>query len=74
MTAVAAEKGKGKKEGKDRLQIRQVRSGICTPKDQKATLRGLGFRRMGQEIVREDSPAVRGMIRKVRHLVAVSKA
>ena len=74
MTAVAAEKGKGKKEGKDRLTIRQVKSGICTPKDQKATLKGLGFRRMGQEVVREDSPAVRGMIRKVRHLVEVSKA
>ena len=39
----------------------------------KATLRGLGFRRMGQRVVREDSPAVRGMIRKVRHLVEVTK-
>ncbi|MFY9551891.1 MAG: 50S ribosomal protein L30 [Thermoanaerobaculia bacterium] len=55
------------------MTIRQTRSGICTPKDQKATLRGLGFRRMGQRVVREDSPAVRGMIRKVRHLVEVTK-
>ena len=44
-----------------------------TAKDQKATLVGLGFSRMGQKVVREDSPAVRGMIRKVRHLVEVAK-
>ncbi len=69
-----AEKAKAKKDGgKDRLTVRQVRSGICTPKDQKATLRGLGFRRLGQRVVREDSPAIRGMIRKVRHLVEVTK-
>lgn len=57
---------KGKK-----VKVRLVRSGICTPKDQKATLRGLGFRRLGDEVVREDGPALRGMIRKVRHLVEV---
>ena len=69
-----AEKAKAKKDGgRDRLTVRQVRSGICTPKDQKATLRGLGFRRLGQRVVREDSPAIRGMIRKVRHLVEVTK-
>jgi large subunit ribosomal protein L30 len=54
---------------KGTLRIRQTRSGICTPRDQKATLRGLGFRRLGQEVVRPDEPAIRGMIRKVRHLV-----
>ncbi len=64
---------KAKKTGGDRVAIRQARSGICTPKDQKATLRGLGFRRLGQQVVREDTPAVRGMIRKVRHLVEVTK-
>ncbi len=63
---------RGKKDG-GRLTITQVRSGICTPKDQKATLVGLGFSRMGQKVVREDSPALRGMIRKVRHLVEVAK-
>jgi len=62
---------RAKKDG--RLTITQVKSGICTPKDHKATLVGLGFSRMGQKVVREDSPAVRGMIRKVRHLVAVAK-
>jgi large subunit ribosomal protein L30 len=53
------------------LRIRLVRSGICTPVDQKATLRALGFRRREQEVVRADHPAVRGMIRKVRHLLEV---
>jgi large subunit ribosomal protein L30 len=53
------------------LRLRLVRSGICTPKDQKATLRGLGFRRLNQRVVRPDAPAVRGMVHKVRHLVDV---
>jgi large subunit ribosomal protein L30 len=61
-----------RKAGKT-LRLRQVRSGICTPKDQKATLRSLGFRRMGQEVEREDAPAIRGMILKVRHLVEIVK-
>ena len=70
MTEKATEKTKTRKES-GRLTITQVKSGICTPKDQKATLVGLGFRRHGQKVVREDSPAVRGMIRKVRHLLLV---
>ena len=66
------EKQKGAKPAKgEKVTVRLVRSGICTPKDQKATLRGLGFRRLGEEIVREDSPALRGMLHKVRHLVEV---
>ena len=71
----APEKPKAGKDGaaKGRLAITLVRSGICTPKDQKATLRGLGFGRLGMKVVRDDSPAVRGMIRKVRHLVEVTK-
>ncbi len=68
------EKARAKKDaGKDRVTITLVKSGICTPKDQKATLRGLGFGRLGTQVVRDDSPAVRGMIRKVRHLVVVAK-
>lgn len=64
---------KTKKAGGDLLTIKLVRSGICTPKDQKATLKGLGFGRLGQHVVREDSPEIRGMVRKVRHLVEVTK-
>lgn len=59
------------KSGGKTLTLRQVKSGICTPKDQKATLKGLGFRRVGQTVVRPDHPAVRGMILKVRHLVEI---
>ena len=74
-TGKATEKNRAAKEGssKARLEIRLVKSGICTPKDQKATLVGLGFGRIGESVVREDSPAIRGMIRKVRHLVDVTK-
>ena len=53
------------------LRIRQVRSGICAPVDQKLTLKGLGLRRIRHEVVRPDTPAVRGLIHKVRHLVEV---
>ena len=74
-TGKANDKNRTAKEGsaKARLEIRLVKSGICTPKDQKATLVGLGFGRIGESVVREDSPAIRGMIRKVRHLVEVTK-
>ena len=53
------------------LRIRQVRSGICAPVDQKLTLKGLGLRRIRQEVVRPDTPATRGLIHKVRHLVEI---
>jgi len=55
------------------FRIRLVRSGICAPKDQKATLLGLGLRRIRQEVVRGDTPAMRGIIHKVRHLVEVTE-
>ena len=55
------------------ITLHLVKSGICTPKDQKATLRGLGLRRLGQRVVRPDTPAVRGMVHKVRHLGEVEK-
>ncbi len=53
------------------LRIRQVRSGICAPKDQKQTLKGLGLRRIRHEVVRPDTPATRGLVHKVRHLVEI---
>ncbi|MGH9367777.1 MAG: 50S ribosomal protein L30 [Thermoanaerobaculia bacterium] len=73
--AASAARSSGRKAGKSpaagTLTLRLTRSGICTPKDQKATLRGLGLRRLGQRVVRPDVPAVRGMVHKVRHLVEV---
>lgn len=56
------------------VRIRLVRSGICTPRDQKATLLGLGLRKIRQEVVRSDTPSLRGMLHKVRHLVEVAPA
>jgi large subunit ribosomal protein L30 len=56
---------------KKTIRIRQIRSGICTPVDQKQALKGLGLRRIRHEVVRPDTPATRGQILKVRHLVEV---
>ena len=53
------------------IRVTQVRSSIGFGRRQRATLRGLGFRRMGQTVEVVDTPAVRGMIRKVSHLVRV---
>ncbi len=57
--------------GESVICARQVKSGIGYAVDQKATLRGLGFRRLNQVVELEDTPAVRGMIHKVRHLVNI---
>ena len=69
--APAASPAPAKAEEKKSLRIRQVKSGICAPVDQKQALRGLGLRRIRHEVVRPDTPAVRGQILKVRHLVEV---
>jgi large subunit ribosomal protein L30 len=51
--------------------VKQVRSAIGFNRRQRATLRGLGLRRLHQVVELEDTPAVRGMIGKVHHLVVV---
>ena len=51
--------------------IEQVHSANRRPEDQQATLIGLGLGRIGKQANLEDTPAVRGMIRKVQHLVKV---
>jgi len=56
---------------KKTFKIRQIKSGIGYPKDQNATLRGLGFRRMHQVVELEDTASTRGMVNKVSHLVVV---
>jgi len=60
-----------KKSGK--LRIKWVVSFIGCPKGMRAAIRGLGFRRMQQVVEREDTPAIRGMILKVRHLVVIEE-
>lgn len=59
---------------KQTIRIRQFKSGIGYAKDQRATLRGLGFRKLNQVVELEDTPAVRGMIHKVNHLVRIEEA
>ena len=53
------------------IRIQQIKSKIGYPVDQKRTLEALGLRKIGQVVEKEDSPALRGMIRKVHHLVTV---
>ena len=53
------------------LKIKWVRSFIACPRNMRATIRGLGFRRMQQVVEHPDTPTIRGMIAKVRHLVEV---
>ena len=59
------------KSGGATLRVRQVRSAVGFPRDQRATLRGLGLRRLGAVAELEDTPSVRGMVTKVRHLVQI---
>ena len=51
------------------LQVKLVRSPIGCPKDQKATIKAMGLNKIGKTVTLPDNPSVRGMIRKVAHLV-----
>jgi large subunit ribosomal protein L30 len=54
-----------------KIQIKQVRSAICSPLKHKKVIKGLGFSRLNQVIVRPDTAAIRGMIKKVPHLLEI---
>jgi len=56
-----------------RLRITLIKSGIGYEKSQKRTLSALGFHRLNQSVVHEDTSPIRGMINKVRHLVKVEE-
>ncbi|HAE03375.1 MULTISPECIES: 50S ribosomal protein L30 [unclassified Hwanghaeella] len=56
---------------KKTLTVRQIGSPIRRPKEQRDTLIGLGLNKMGRTRVLEDTPSVRGMIRKVHHMVEI---
>ncbi|NOX83075.1 MAG: 50S ribosomal protein L30 [Alphaproteobacteria bacterium] len=56
---------------KKTLKVRQTGSAIRRPKDQRATLVGLGLNKIGRVRELEDTPSVRGMIRKIAHMVEV---
>lgn len=57
-----------------KLRITWVRSTIGRRFDQKRTVKALGLRRLGHTVEHGDSPSVRGMIKKVHHLVSVEEA
>ncbi len=54
-----------------KIKVTQVRSGIGRPETQRQTLKGLGLGRPHKTSVVEDTPSIRGMIRKVSHLVTI---
>jgi large subunit ribosomal protein L30 len=58
-------------KSKNQLQITWVKSSIGYSQDQKATIKAMGFRRLGQKVVLPDNPSIRGMVHKVKHLVEV---
>ncbi|MFM6946876.1 MAG: 50S ribosomal protein L30 [Flavobacteriales bacterium] len=53
------------------IKIKQVKSAIKRPADQKATIKALGFRRLNQVIEKEVTPQIMGMVNKVQHLIQV---
>jgi large subunit ribosomal protein L30 len=56
-----------------KLKITQMKSTIACLKDQIATMEALGLRKIRQVVVKDDNPAIRGMIFKVKHLVKVEE-
>ena len=56
-----------------RLKVTQLRSGIGRKQNQRETLRTLGLKRINDEVVKEDRPEIRGMIKTVIHLVKVEE-
>jgi large subunit ribosomal protein L30 len=56
-----------------KIRITWIKSGIGYEESQRKTLRSLGFHRLNQSVVLNDSNSVRGMINKVRHLVKVEE-
>ncbi len=56
-----------------RLKVQQKKSTIGCKQNQRDTLRSLGLKRIGDVVVKEDRPEVRGMVHTVRHLVTVTE-
>ncbi len=54
-----------------KIKIKQTRSSINRPKDQKRTIEALGFRKLNQVIEKEATPQVMGMVKKVSHLIEI---
>ncbi len=56
-----------------KIKVTWIKSGIGYEESQKRTLKSLGFHRLNQSVVHEDTNSIRGMINKVRHLVKVEE-
>lgn len=56
-----------------KLKITLTRSLIGRPEDQRATVKALGLGKTNSSVVQDDTPAIRGMVRKVEHLVSVEE-
>ena len=69
--ADAKSKNAVKTGGKATFLLQYYRSMIATPEKHRRVIRGLGFTRLNQIVEREDTPSIRGMAFKVRHLVTV---
>jgi large subunit ribosomal protein L30 len=59
------------KQSKGTVRIRWVRSYIASPMKHKKIVKGLGFTRLNQVLEREDTPSIRGMVKKVPHLLEI---
>ncbi len=57
----------------DKIKITQIKSTIKGKEDQKRTMKALGLRRLHQTVIHQNSPQIRGMVRKVAHLVKVEE-
>lgn len=58
----------------NKLKVKLIKSTIGAPKDQKNTVKALGLKRIRQEVEHNDTPQIRGMIFKVKHLLEVEEA
>ena len=66
-------KGRRKKKRETKLRIKWVKSSIGYSQRQKATIKSLGLKRLGDTVEWKDDPVTRGMVDKVRHLVEVEE-
>jgi len=57
-----------------KIKVKQVKSSIKKPQNQKRTLGALGLKRIGQIVEHDDTPNILGMINKVQHLVSIEEA
>jgi large subunit ribosomal protein L30 len=66
-------KAEASESSERQLKIRLMRSVIGRPRKQREVVKGLGLRKTNSEVIREDRPEIRGMIRKISHLLNVEE-